>query len=88
MLSVGMILTRTTTYIFRSIGFIFGCLRQHTKFWRRYQGVILVDFCASCEPYFILEIFKKNKIKLLVFGSYGFGRILIAIELGLDNIVF
>ena len=26
-----MILTCTTTYIFRSIGFIFGCLRQHTK---------------------------------------------------------
>ena len=28
---MGTILTRTTTYIFRSIGFIFGCLRQHTR---------------------------------------------------------
>ena len=85
-----MILTRTTTYIFRSIGFIFGCLRQHTKFWCRCWGVILVDFCASCEPYFVLEIFKKNKKKKksLVFDSYGFGRILISMELGLDSIIF
>ena len=83
-----MILTRTTTYIFRSIGFIFGCLRQHTKFWRRCLGVILVDFCASCEPYFILEILKKKKKKSLVFDSYGFGRILISMELGFDSIVF
>ena len=29
--SVGTILTHTTTYIFRSIGFIFGCLQQHTN---------------------------------------------------------
>ena len=28
---MGAILTRTTTYIFRSISFIFGCLRQHTN---------------------------------------------------------
>ena len=28
---MGTILTHTTTYIFRSIGFIFGCLRQHTN---------------------------------------------------------
>ena len=26
-----MIFTHTTTYIFRSIGFIFSCLRQHTN---------------------------------------------------------
>ena len=64
---MGKILTRTTTYIFRSIGFIFGCLQQHTKFWRRCWGVILVDFCASCDPYFILEIFnQKKKFTLIV----------------------
>ena len=28
---MGTIFTRTTTYSFRSIGFIFGCLRQHTS---------------------------------------------------------
>ena len=28
---MGTILTRITTYIFRSIGFIFGCLEQHTN---------------------------------------------------------
>ena len=28
---MGTILTHTTAYIFRSIGFIFGCLRQHTR---------------------------------------------------------
>ena len=51
--------------------------------------MILVDFFffASCEPYFVLEIFKKKK-KSLVFDSYGFGRIQITIELGLDSIVF
>ena len=31
--------------------------------------------------------FKKKK-KSLVFDSYGFGRIQIAVELGLDSIVF
>ena len=87
--NLGVVLTRTTTYIFRSIGFIFGCLRQHTKFWRHCRGVILVDFCASCEPYFILEIFNQKKKKnSLVFDSYGFSRILTAVELGLDSIVF
>ena len=49
--------------------------------------MILVDFCASCDPYFILEIFEKKK-NLLVFDSYGLGRILILVELGLDSIVF
>ena len=28
---MGTIVTRITTYIFSSIGFIFGCLRQHTR---------------------------------------------------------
>ena len=28
---MGLILTHTTTYIFKSIGFIFGYLRQHTN---------------------------------------------------------
>ena len=32
--------------------------------------------------------FKKKKKKSLVFDSYGFGRIQIAIELGLDSIDF
>jgi hypothetical protein len=37
--------------------------------WRRCRGMILVDFCASCDPYFILENFscfyflKKKKKK-------------------------
>ena len=31
---------------------------------------------------------KKKKKKSLVFDSYGFGRILILVELGLDSIVF
>jgi hypothetical protein len=33
--------------------------------WRRCRGMILVDFCASCDPYFILENFScfyKKKI--------------------------
>ena len=31
---MGRILSRTTTYIFRSIGFIFGCLGQHYGTYR------------------------------------------------------
>ena len=55
--------------------------------------MILVDFFFFfffnyCEPYFVLEIFQKKKKKLLVFDSYGFGRIHIAVDLGLDSIVF
>ena len=44
-------------------------------------------FFASCKPYSVPEIFKKKK-KSLVFDSYSFGKIQIAVELGLDSIVF
>ena len=41
---------------------------QHTKFWRRCRGVILVDFFFSfCEPYFVLEIFQQKKKKIVSF---------------------
>ena len=36
----------------------------------------------------ILFLKLKKKKKSLVFDSYGFGRIQIAVELGLDSIVF
>ena len=32
--------------------------------------------------------FSTTKKKMLVFNSYGFGGILIAVKLGLDSIVF
>jgi len=69
-----------------SLGFIFGCLRQHIKFLRCCRGVILVDFCffASSDPYFVLKIFEK---KNFVFDSYGFGKILISIKRGVHIII-
>jgi len=38
---VGSTLARTTTYIFKSKGFIFGCLQQHTK---NFDNELLEDF--------------------------------------------
>ena len=50
--------------------------------------MILVDFFFLLLVNLILFLKFSKKKKLLVFNSYGFGRIHIAVDLGLDSIVF